>query len=484
MLDLLPKRNFILIPFYPKAYLSKYKVTLLENRDYTLLVILIIVTAVAVSAVDAAGIPKKAISTVSRFLETDLPTTTVFTDTANTLAGANTFTGANTFSHNTNTFTASNTGLVVSNPAGSFTTTLAGGAVTANRTLNLPVTSGTDTLAALGLSQIWTGTNTFNALTLGGQMNLAGNTLQSSGHVYTFPSNTGTVLLTNGSGSSLTGIVTSITGTANNVTASASTGAVTLNLGQNVVVNNNANTYAAGKKQTFQADGTNAGVNFAGVSSDPSGVTAGDLWRNTGSDALKVRGNSATQTIPAFTGTCSNNQILSYSTGSSSWACITPPISLACSNSLASAAASYSCTSIGSYRYYKVIMNVTGLSAAGYIEMQFNGDTTSGHYTFFTLQYNSGTKTSVTSSGTYIGVDDPKTTVATERFITCDVWSHVGTAAYVQCRTSYGAANVADQVITDGYWSGTAQINEIDVKTSATTINAGSGITVWGMNSP
>lgn len=190
---------------------------------------MVIVTAIAVSAADAAGIPKKAISTVSRFLESDLPTTTVFTDTANTLAGGN------TFQHYTNSFTASNTGLAISNPSNSFGYILTGGAITANRTLNLPVTTGTDTLATIGLTQTWTGTNTFNALTLGGQMNLASNTMISSGHVYTFPSNTGTVLLTNGSGSSLTGIVDSITGTANNVTASASTGAITLNLGQNAV---------------------------------------------------------------------------------------------------------------------------------------------------------------------------------------------------------------------------------------------------------
>ncbi|HET6458598.1 MAG TPA: hypothetical protein VFG24_06945, partial [Nitrosopumilaceae archaeon] len=49
---------------------------------------------------------------------------------------------------------------------------------------------------------------TINNLKLGGQMDLNGNTMKSSGHVYTFPSNTGTVLLTNGT---LTGTVSGAT---------------------------------------------------------------------------------------------------------------------------------------------------------------------------------------------------------------------------------------------------------------------------------
>lgn len=88
--------------------------------------------------------------------------------------------------------------LIIRNPASTFTTTLAGGAVTANQTLNMPAIAATDTIATLGLGQTFTGPITMNSLILGGQMSLAGNTLASSGHVYTFPSNTGTVAMTNG----------------------------------------------------------------------------------------------------------------------------------------------------------------------------------------------------------------------------------------------------------------------------------------------
>jgi hypothetical protein len=53
-----------------------------------------------------------------------------------------------------------NIGIIVRNPANTFATTIAGGAVAANRTLNLPVTTGADTLGSLGMVQTWTGNNT------------------------------------------------------------------------------------------------------------------------------------------------------------------------------------------------------------------------------------------------------------------------------------------------------------------------------------
>lgn len=57
----------------------------MRSRNLALFTVSIIVlTSIVVYSADAAGIPKKAISTFSRFMETDLPTTTVFTDQANT----------------------------------------------------------------------------------------------------------------------------------------------------------------------------------------------------------------------------------------------------------------------------------------------------------------------------------------------------------------------------------------------------------------
>lgn len=70
-----------------------------------------------------------------------------------TLSGNNIWTG-------TNQWTSS--GALYENPAKTFATTLAGGAVTANRTLNLPAITGTDTLGALGFAQNWSGDNIFS----------------------------------------------------------------------------------------------------------------------------------------------------------------------------------------------------------------------------------------------------------------------------------------------------------------------------------
>ncbi len=116
-----------------------------------LLLSIMVLTSVVVYSADAAGIPKKAISIVGQFLTTDLPTTTVFNNIANSLTGAN-------------SIDITNTGLVIRNPANTHSTTLAGGAVAANETLNLPAIAGTDTLATLGLGQTFTGLNVLNDL--------------------------------------------------------------------------------------------------------------------------------------------------------------------------------------------------------------------------------------------------------------------------------------------------------------------------------
>ena len=49
-------------------------------------------------------------------------------------------------------------------------------------------------------------------------------------------------------------------------------------LPNDVVYNNQANTYSAGKKQTFQTDATNAGLAFGGVTVNPSALANGDVW--------------------------------------------------------------------------------------------------------------------------------------------------------------------------------------------------------------
>lgn len=73
-----------------------------------------------------------------------------------TITGVKTMSGLNVIQH-------SSSGLTVRNPANTFTYTFTGGAIAANRTLNIPVITGTDTLAVLGLAQTFTGVQTFTS---------------------------------------------------------------------------------------------------------------------------------------------------------------------------------------------------------------------------------------------------------------------------------------------------------------------------------
>ena len=100
-------------------------------------------------------------------------TTLVGTTETNTITGAKTMSGQNVLK-------TSNTGLIIRNPATTFATTIAGGAVTANQTLNTPAITGTDTLPAIGFAQTWTALQTFGTATTVGKLAVAGATSGST----------------------------------------------------------------------------------------------------------------------------------------------------------------------------------------------------------------------------------------------------------------------------------------------------------------
>ncbi len=202
-----------------------------------LAVLLVITSSIVVYSADAAGIPKKAISTVARFLESDLPTTTVFTDVANTFGAGQ-----------KQTFTSSST------------------------TAGLNIASSGSDPSSPADGDVW----------------LNGATLKYRGSGATNSLLTSAITSIN---SDVTAAQT-IAGTSGNVTITNAGATHTINLGSNAVVNNLANTYTAGAKQTFQSSSTTAGVNLAGVSSNPSSLSTGDLWRNTSIDSLMLRGSS------------------------------------------------------------------------------------------------------------------------------------------------------------------------------------------------
>ena len=277
---------------------------------------IIVLTSIVVYSADAAGIPKKAISTVARFLESDLPTTTVFTDQANTYTA-----GQKQTFQSSSTTAGLNFAGVSSDPSG-----VTAGDVwrnTASDALKVRGTSITQTIPTLENTETFTGTTTLNSLTLGGDANAGShkitslatptsatdaaraNTLQtkalatgtcSNGQYLAYQTSNSTWICTTLSAlTSLNGDSTAaqtVAGTTGNVTVTNAGATHTINLGSNAVVNNLANTYTAGKKQTFQSSSTTAGVNLAGVVSNPSSLSAGDVWRNTSTDSLMLRGSS------------------------------------------------------------------------------------------------------------------------------------------------------------------------------------------------
>ncbi len=95
-------------------------------------------------------------------------------------------------------------GLKVRNPANTFQYNITSGAITADRTLNLPVITATDTLAVLGLSQTFSAAQSFsNTLTASATLDLTGNTTGT--HVFGSNQTSGTITL---GGSSGTGAIT------------------------------------------------------------------------------------------------------------------------------------------------------------------------------------------------------------------------------------------------------------------------------------
>lgn len=89
--------------------------------------------------------------------------------------------------------------LTISCVAGNTTCTTSGGnTITINTAYNI---------ATLNLNEIFSGITTMNNLKLGGQMNINGNTMQSFGHVYSWPNETGIVCLTNQTGTCGTSVV-------------------------------------------------------------------------------------------------------------------------------------------------------------------------------------------------------------------------------------------------------------------------------------
>jgi hypothetical protein len=84
------------------------------------------------------------------------------------------------------------------------------------------------------------------------------------------------------------------------------------------VSNSQANTYTAGMKQTFAGNATNAAINLAGLTANPSSLTAGDLWFRSdlgkmtfydGASSQSIVTEASAQTVTSKTFNLTNNTL-------------------------------------------------------------------------------------------------------------------------------------------------------------------------------
>ena len=92
-----------------------------------------------------------------------------------------------------------------------------------------------------------------------------------------------------------------VVGTSDTQTLSGKTIAFASNTLTNVMSLTTAQSVTAGTKKTFQANATNAGFRLAGVTANPSSLTAGDVWYRSDTEKLTYRGTSAARSLVAET---------------------------------------------------------------------------------------------------------------------------------------------------------------------------------------
>ena len=174
--------------------------------------------------------------------------------TIGTLPASETFTW--TADHDAAGFDLLNVGEIqINNPADTFQYILTPAAIAADRILNLPLLTGTDTLVTEAFAQILTNK------TIDGSLNTLSNLVI---------------------GSEVTGASTALTDTAS------------------IAYLNTANAYTAGTRQDFLGllAGT-SGLNVGGIAGNPTSQVDGDLWLNTSSNILFARINGVDVNISA-----------------------------------------------------------------------------------------------------------------------------------------------------------------------------------------
>lgn len=153
--------------------------------------------------------------------------------------------------------------------------------------------------------------NTIGEITLGSGLTFTGNTLSasgSSGSVTSFSAGNLSPLFTTTVTNPTTtpNLSFSLSSQASNLvfmSPAATSGVPTFrslvkaDLPSTVVYNNQSNTYTSGSKQIFTASSLTADIQLTGSTTDPTTLSNGDVWYNSGTSELKYRANGVTRTV-------------------------------------------------------------------------------------------------------------------------------------------------------------------------------------------
>jgi hypothetical protein len=229
-------------------------------------------------------------------------------------------------------------GLKIRNPANTFGYTITGGAIAADRILNLPVITATDTIATLGLSQTFSAAQTFSStLTHSATTtNLTASSYTTGSVTIGGASQTGTMILGQSTVSQILNIQTGISGVGTtktinfgtgggsgsftniNIGPTAGVGTVSINFGTNLGIGSTRPTVAldviGGAKFTgvvtalsFSGNASSASyATNAGIATNLNGGLAGNIVYQSGANATAFLTNGASGTVLQSNGVGNN----------------------------------------------------------------------------------------------------------------------------------------------------------------------------------
>lgn len=215
--------------------------------------------------------------------------------------------------------------LQIKNPAETFTYSVIGSAIAANRNITLPLLTADDTYAFAAFAQTLTNKTLGTGTTISAIPTIsAGIKITTSPNATNAGFNTGVIAtdpttLVNGdiwynsTNNTFNGRINAATQTFATIAGTQTLTNKTLSTGTTISA---IPTISAGIKITTSPNATNAGLNAGSVASDPTTLVNGDIWYNSTNNAMRARinGVSTDLTIPnlfSTTVTISSAQLLS-----------------------------------------------------------------------------------------------------------------------------------------------------------------------------